>query len=91
MGGSLDCKTWDKGANQQEIVDNTADAFRTTCLQRLQAGAHDLADPNYLNRMSSHYFARYTEAFQFFFYGDLPSNYYPTPTSKDMLSARSMR
>ena len=26
--GNLDCKTWDRGANQQEVIDNVTEQFR---------------------------------------------------------------
>jgi hypothetical protein len=88
--GSLDCKTWDKGANQQEIVDATADAYRNYYVfNAYKRGRTTWQIDGYLNRMATHYFVRYTEAFQFFFfYYDLLTNYYPTADlGKDMLNA----
>ena len=43
--GNFDCKTWDRGANQQEIVGNTDGPVpQLLRVQRLQAGADHLAD-----------------------------------------------
>jgi hypothetical protein len=93
--GSLDCKTWDRGANQQEIVDATADAYRNYYVfNAYKRGRTTWQIDGYLNRMASHYFVRYTEAFQFFFfYYDLLTSpqfvqAYPQSTlAQDMLNA----
>ena len=67
--GSLDCKPWDEGATQTEIIDNTIDRFKNYYFfdafrrDRLQWTIN-----GYFSRMTDRYFARYTEAFQFFYF-----------------------
>ncbi|HET6150031.1 MAG TPA: zinc-dependent metalloprotease [Polyangia bacterium] len=67
--GSLDCKPWDEGASQTEIVDNTIDHFKNYYFfdafrrDRLRWSIN-----GYYSRLSDRYFSRYTEAFQFFYF-----------------------
>lgn len=67
--GNLDCKPWDEGASQAEIIDNTIDQFKNyyyfDAFQRNRVTWNINA---YLNRISDRYFARYTEAFQFYYF-----------------------
>jgi hypothetical protein len=81
--GSYDCKTWDKGANQQEIVNSATEMFRN--YYAFNAFKRDRTTwdmNNYLTRIETHYLTRYTEAFDFFFfYGDA---YYGTDFSDDL-------
>ena len=71
--GNLDCKTWDFGANQQEIVDDAIDRFKNYFVfNAFQRGRITWSIDGYLNRLLERYFVRYTEAYQFYdFYGDL--------------------
>ena len=67
--GNFDCKTWDRGANQREIVGNTTDMFRNYYVfNAYKRGRTTWQIDSYLNRIESRYFNRYTEAFQFFYY-----------------------
>ncbi len=67
--GNFDCKTWDRGANQQEIVGDVTDSFRNYYVfNAYKRGRTTWQIDNYLNRLESHYFNKYTEAFQFFYY-----------------------
>jgi hypothetical protein len=67
--GNLDCKPWDQGASQAEIIDNTIDQFKNyyyfDAFQRNRVTWNINA---YMNRISDRYFARYTEAFQFYYF-----------------------
>jgi hypothetical protein len=67
--GNLDCKPWDEGASQAEIIDNTIDQFKN--YYYFDAFMRNRVTWNinaYLNRISDRYFARYTEAFQFYYF-----------------------
>ncbi len=67
--GNLDCKTWDRGANQREIVGDVTDSFRNYYVfNAYKRNRTTWTIDNYLNRLESHYFNKYYEAFQFFFY-----------------------
>ncbi|HEY2901427.1 MAG TPA: zinc-dependent metalloprotease [Polyangia bacterium] len=67
--GNLDCKPWDQGANQTEIVDNTIDMFKNYYLfNAYKRGRVNWTINGYMSRLTDRYFARYTEAFQFFYY-----------------------
>jgi uncharacterized protein DUF4953 len=67
--GNFDCKTWDRGANQREIVENTTDTFRNYYVfNAYKRGRTSWQIDSYLNRLETRYFNRYTEAFQFFYY-----------------------
>jgi hypothetical protein len=67
--GNFDCKTWDKGANQREIVGNTTDMFRNYYVfNAYKRGRTTWQIDSYLNRLESRYFNRYSEAFQFFYF-----------------------
>jgi hypothetical protein len=67
--GNFDCKTWDRGANQQEIVGDVTDSFRNYYVfNAYKRGRTTWQIDDYLNRLETHYFNKYTEAFQFFFY-----------------------
>jgi hypothetical protein len=69
--GNLDCKQWDFGANQQEIVNDTIDRFKNYFVfNAFKRGRLNWTIDGYLNRMLERYFIRYIEAFQFYyFYG----------------------
>jgi hypothetical protein len=67
--GNIDCKPWDEGASQAEIIDNTIDQFKN--YYYFDAFMRNRVTWNigaYLNRISDRYFARYTEAFQFYYF-----------------------
>ncbi|HXJ23568.1 MAG TPA: zinc-dependent metalloprotease [Polyangia bacterium] len=67
--GNYDCKTWDRGANQQEVVGDVTDSFRNYYVfNAYKRGRTTWQIDTYLNRLESHYFNKYTEAFQFFYY-----------------------
>jgi hypothetical protein len=84
--GNLDCKQWDFGANQQEIVNDTIDRFHNYFVfNAFKRGRLDWTIDNYLNRLLERYFVRYTEAYQFYyFYGDLLAG---TDLGDDLLMA----
>jgi hypothetical protein len=67
--GNLDCKTWDRGANQQEMVSNVTEQFRNYyAFNAYKRGRQNWSIDSYLNRLQERYFNRYSEAFQFFFF-----------------------
>jgi hypothetical protein len=67
--GNLDCKTWDRGANQQEIVDNITEQYRNYyAFNAYRRGRSNWGIDGYLNRLQERYFNRYSEAFQFFYF-----------------------
>ncbi len=67
--GNLDCKPWDEGASQTEIVDNITDRFKNYYFfNAFQRDRVTWSIDSYLNTLSQRYFARYTEAFQFFYF-----------------------
>jgi len=67
--GNLDCKTWDRGANQQEIVSNVTEQFRNYyAFNAYRRGRTNWDIDLYLGRLQERYFNRYSEAFQFFFF-----------------------
>ena len=67
--GSLDCKPWDEGASQTEIVDNTIDRFKNYYFfDAFRRDRLRWSIGGYFNRMADRYFTRYTEAFQFFYF-----------------------
>jgi hypothetical protein len=75
--GSLDCKPWDKGANQREIVANVTELYRDYYVfNAFRRGRETWQVNNYLERLADRYFGRYIEAFQFFFFygGQIPQN-----------------
>jgi hypothetical protein len=84
--GNLDCKTWDMGANQQEIINNTIDLYKNYYVfNAYQRGRVGWDINNYLDRLSNRYFNRYGQAFQFYyFYGDYFSGQF---LSDDLLKA----
>jgi Met-zincin len=71
--GNLDCKPWDFGANQREIVGDTIDRFKNYFVfNAFKRGRLTWSINAYLNRLLERYFSRYTEAYQFYyFYGGL--------------------
>jgi hypothetical protein len=74
--GNLDCKTWDRGANQQEIVDNVTEQYRNYyAFNAYRRGRTNWGIDSYLNRLEERYFNRYSEAFQFFFFLSGYTNY----------------
>jgi hypothetical protein len=67
--GNFDCKTWDRGANQREIVGDVTDSFRNYYVfNAYKRGRTTWQIDTYLSRLETHYFNKYTEAFQFFYY-----------------------
>jgi hypothetical protein len=84
--GNLDCKQWDQGANQQEIVNNVIDLYKNYYVfNGYQRGRLTWSIDGYLSRLSGRYFNRFSEAFQFYyFFGDSFSG---TALSDDLLSA----
>jgi hypothetical protein len=67
--GNYDCKTWDRGANQREIISNVTDQYRNYYVfNAYQRGRVNWSIDGYLNRLQDRYFNRYAEAFQFFFF-----------------------
>jgi hypothetical protein len=67
--GNLDCKTWDRGANQQEMVSNVTEQFRNYyAFNAYRRGRVNWDIDLYLTRLQERYFNRYSEAFQFFFF-----------------------
>jgi hypothetical protein len=67
--GNLDCKTWDRGANQQEMVSNVTEQFRNYyAFNAYRRGRVNWDIDLYLSRLQERYFNRYSEAFQFFFF-----------------------
>ena len=67
--GNLDCKTWDRGANQQEVVANVTEQFRNYyAFNAYRRGRTNWDIDLYLTRLQERYFNRYSEAFQFFFF-----------------------
>jgi hypothetical protein len=84
--GNLDCKQWDWGANQQEIVNDTIDRYKNYFVfNAFKRGRLTWTIDNYLNRLLQRYFIRYIEAFQFYyFYGPQFSG---TDLGNDLLTA----
>ncbi|HVZ72989.1 MAG TPA: zinc-dependent metalloprotease [Polyangia bacterium] len=67
--GNLDCKVWDFGANQTEIVDDTIDRYKNYFVfNAFKRGRTNWTIDGYLNRLLDRYFARFTEAYQFYYY-----------------------
>ena len=67
--GNLDCKTWDRGANQQEIVNNVTEQYLNYyAFNAYRRGRSNWGIDGYLNRLEQRYFNRYSEAFQFFYF-----------------------
>jgi hypothetical protein len=67
--GNLDCKTWDFGANQREIVDNIQQMYRNYYIfNAYKRGRTTWQVDDYLNRLATRYFNRYSEAFEFYFF-----------------------
>ena len=67
--GNLDCKTWDRGANQQEVINNVTEQFRNYyAFNAYRRGRTNWGIDGYLNRLAERYFNRYSEAFMFFFF-----------------------
>ena len=67
--GNYDCKTWDLGANQREIIANVTNQFRNYYVfNAYKRGRTTWEIDNYLIRLEERYFNRYSQAFQFFFF-----------------------
>ncbi len=67
--GNYDCKTWDLGANQREIISNVTNQFRNYYVfNAYKRGRTTWEIDNYLVRLEERYFNRYSQAFQFFFF-----------------------
>ncbi|MEO5767976.1 MAG: zinc-dependent metalloprotease [Polyangia bacterium] len=84
--GNLDCKVWDMGASQQEIVNNVIDLYKNYYVfNAYKRGRLGWSVDSYLSRLSGRYFNRFSEAFQFYyFYGDALSGSY---LADDLLAA----
>jgi hypothetical protein len=84
--GNLDCKQWDFGANQQEIVNDSIDRFHNYFVfNAFKRGRLNWTIDGYLNRLLQRYFIRYIEAFQFYyFYGPV---FQGTDLGDDLLKA----
>ncbi|HMF44450.1 MAG TPA: zinc-dependent metalloprotease [Polyangia bacterium] len=83
--GNLDCKTWDRGANQREIVDNITEQYQNYyAFNAYRRGRSNWGIDSYLNRLESRYFNRYSEAFQFFYF---LSNYTDVDLGPDLFVA----
>ncbi len=84
--GNLDCKQWDFGANQQEIVNDTIDRFKNYFVfNAFKRGRLTWTVDGYLQKIQDRYFARYIEAFQFYyFYGP---QFAGTDLANDLLMA----
>ncbi len=72
FNGNYDCKTWDEGGNQQEIVESAIGMYKNYYyFNAFQRGRLGWSINSYLNRLLNRYFVRFTEAFQFYyFFGD---------------------
>jgi hypothetical protein len=67
--GNLDCKAWDMGSNQTEIVNNTIDQFKNYYLfNAYKRGRIAWTLDAYMTRLQDRYFTRFSEAFQFYYY-----------------------
>jgi hypothetical protein len=84
--GNLDCKVWDMGANQREIVNNVIDLFKNYYVfNGYRRDRLAWSVDGYMTRLSTRYFNRFSEAFQFYyFFGD---SFYGSDLSNDLLSA----
>ncbi|HEY8927322.1 MAG TPA: zinc-dependent metalloprotease, partial [Polyangia bacterium] len=84
--GNITCKTWDMGANQQEIVNNIIDQYKNYYVFNAYQRGRTTWDINgYLNRLTGRYFNRYGEAFQFYYFY---SNYFSgSYVASDLLAA----
>jgi hypothetical protein len=84
--GNIDCKVWDRGANQQEIVNNVIDLFKNYYVfNGYQRGRLSWSVDGYLTRLTTRYFNRFSEAFQFYyFFGDA---FYGQYLADDLLAA----
>jgi hypothetical protein len=84
--GNINCKQWDYGANQQEIVNDTIDRFHNYFIfNAFKRGRLTWNINGYLNRLEERYFNHYIEAFQFYyFYGPA---YAGTDLADDLLMA----
>ena len=67
--GNLDCKVWDMGASQQEIVNNVIDLYKNYYVfNAYKRGRLAWSVDSYLSRLSGRYFHRFSEAFQFSYF-----------------------
>lgn len=72
FNGNYDCKTWDEGANQQEIVESAIGMYKNYYyFNAFQRGRLGWSINSYRSRLRNRYFPRFAEAFQFYyFFGD---------------------
>jgi hypothetical protein len=84
--GNLDCKVWDMGANQREIINNVIDLYKNYYVfNGYQRGRLNWSIDGYINRLTGRYFNRFSEAFQFYYYfGDA---FYGSDLADDLLGA----
>jgi hypothetical protein len=84
--GNLECKPWDEGASQTEIINNTIDRFKNYYFfDAFKRDRLTWSIGGYYQRMAERYFSRFTEAFQFFyFFGDFLAGEY---LADDLLKA----
>jgi len=67
--GSLDCKPWDAGANQREIVRNASDMYQNYYIfNAYKRGRITWTVDGYLSRIESHYLSRFTESFLYYYF-----------------------
>ncbi len=84
--GNLDCKVWDMGADQKEIINNVIDLYKNYYVfNAYKRGRLTWSIDGYLSRLTGRYFNRFSEAFQFYyFFGDA---FYGTYLADDLLGA----
>jgi len=84
--GNLDCKQWDFGANQQEIVNDVIDRYKNYFVfDAFQRGRLNWTIDHYYQRIIDRYFSHFIEAFQFYyFYG---AAFQGSDLSDDLLTA----
>jgi hypothetical protein len=84
--GSMECKTWDHGANQEEIVNNAIDLFQNYYwFNAFERGRLGFSPFGYLQRVLNRYFLVFGETFQYmYFWGQYAMGY---ELGQDMLRA----
>jgi hypothetical protein len=69
FNGSFDCKTWDEGADQTEIILNAIDTYRNHYyFQAFQRGRLGWSVSSYNSWLRGRVFARFPEVFQYFYF-----------------------
>jgi hypothetical protein len=86
--GNLECKTWDMGANQTEIINSVIDAYKNYYVfSAFQRGRVTWDIDAYLDRISGRYFNRFSEAFQFYYFFGEYLRDLNVPLGHDLLKA----